>query len=129
MYGGWSLFHGTAYEDIYVLTVPSFRWIQIDDQNNVEKLAGSNVGRFESTCATWQDAQMIVLGGSIFNGATRQNDNSACNATYTPIRVLDINTYTWLSHFKPTTRYTIHANISAVIGGGYVQLIATHNSS
>ena len=117
MYGGLSLLHGTAYEDIHVLTVPSFRWIQIFDQNNYERRAYTGVGRSGSSCATWQEAQLIVLGGFINNGQIRQNNDTTCSATYPPIRVLDISTYTWQTQFKPGTGYSVHKNISAVIGG------------
>lgn len=120
IYGGWSQFEGRAYEDVYVLTVPSFRWIKISSQNNVESQAGKTVGRVGSTCATWQDAQMIVLGGTVLEGPKVMDNNTFCNATYTPIRVLDTSTYTWQSEFKPDASYKVHGNISSVIGGEYV---------
>src|SRR5271170_4366752 len=35
MYGGWDLFGGRAFADIYVLSIPSFQWINVTDTTNV----------------------------------------------------------------------------------------------
>ncbi|KAL8710366.1 MAG: hypothetical protein Q9225_007302 [Loekoesia sp. 1 TL-2023] len=114
IYGGWNLAEGADTEDVYVLTVPSFRYIKITT-DNVEAVDEST-GRDASTCATWNDAQMIVLGGRGRKGSTIVGDGD-CDPTFPPIRVLDVSDYKWQSQFNPNKIYTVHPNISAVIGG------------
>ncbi|KAL8836933.1 MAG: hypothetical protein Q9170_002733 [Blastenia crenularia] len=114
IYGGWSLAEGSDTEDVYVLTVPSFRYIKMttNDVEAVDELTG----RDASTCATWNDGQMIVLGGRVRKGNKLVGDG-ACDPSFPPIRVLDVSEYKWQSEFDPSRNYSVHTNISAVIGG------------
>ena len=93
--------NGTVYEDVYILTIPIFRWIKINVTGNTEStLSGTHVGGSSHTCETYQDRQMAVLGGELsFNNETQ--NNKACNASYPAIRVLDISNFTWLKRFSP----------------------------
>ncbi|KAF3319422.1 hypothetical protein TWF173_000051 [Orbilia oligospora] len=34
LYGGWSQLRGAAFADVWVLSLPSFRWIKVEDENN-----------------------------------------------------------------------------------------------
>jgi len=101
MYQGWNLLEGEAFEDVYVLTIPSFRWIKISDTGNTEQSLGSVSGRFGGACSVWNDRQMIVVGGSFRIGSTQVNGGTSCNTSYPAIRVLDTNTYAW----QTTTKY------------------------
>ncbi len=60
MYGGQNLIpagNQTQYSDMWILTVPSFTWIEVDTK-------GQSVppGRTGHTCSLW-DSQMVVMGG------------------------------------------------------------------
>ncbi|KAL8898429.1 MAG: hypothetical protein Q9207_006707 [Kuettlingeria erythrocarpa] len=111
IYGGWNLAEGASTEDVYVLTVPSFRWIKMTT-DNVEAV-NEETGRDSSTCATWNEAQMIVLGGRGRIGIEVVD----CDPSFPPVRVLDLAKYEWQSEFDPNRNYSVHPNISAVIGG------------
>ncbi len=111
IYGGWNLAEGASTEDVYVLTVPSFRWIKMTT-DNVEAV-NEETGRDSSTCATWNEAQMVVLGGRGRIGIEVVD----CDPSFPPIRVLDLAEYKWQSEFEPNRNYSVHRNISAVIGG------------
>ena len=114
VYSGWNLAEGQDTEDVYVLTVPSFRWIKMST-DNVEAV-NELTGRDGSACTTWNDGQMIVLGGRFRSGGTI-GATGKCDPAFPPIRVLDLTHYKWQSQFNPDQNYSVHPNISAVIGG------------
>ncbi|EXJ84918.1 hypothetical protein A1O3_05593 [Capronia epimyces CBS 606.96] len=60
MYGGQNLIpygQQTQYDDMWILTVPSFTWIKVDTSNQATPPA-----RAGHTCNVW-NAQMVVVGG------------------------------------------------------------------
>ena len=121
LYGG-TLENETYYDDVWVLSVPSFLWIRVQDTDNGElDTNGPSTGRKGHSCAMWEDSQMIVLGGMYAtNAATKpqgQNHLSVCDTSYSPIRLLDTSTYSWKSQYTPNNTYTIPSLVSAVIGG------------
>ncbi|KAI9708296.1 MAG: hypothetical protein M1820_004000 [Bogoriella megaspora] len=62
MYGGQNLIpagHQTQYNDTWILTLPSFTWIEVNTDG--QTLPPSRAGH---TCNVW-DAQMIVVGGYV----------------------------------------------------------------
>lgn len=114
IFGGWHPSH-----DIYVLTVPSFRWIKIDGKNDFETSNLGNPRRANHRCVIYNDAQMIVLGGSVVAEGEAQVDTS-CRQEYPPIRVLDTNTYTWKKTFDPSIKYSVPDTVTQVVGGEWV---------
>ncbi|KAL0259200.1 hypothetical protein SLS55_006705 [Diplodia seriata] len=118
MTGGWDQFHGRAFNDVYVLSLPSFRWIRISDSNNPDTALEPSPGRNRHKCDMWEDAQMIVTGGLVTLGlGTTESLNDVCNETYPPIRVLDTSTHTWRAQFEPGLQYSVPNAVTAVIGG------------
>ncbi|KKY25418.1 putative kelch repeat protein [Diplodia seriata] len=118
MTGGWDQFHGRAFNDVYVLSLPSFRWIRISDSNNPDTALELSPGRNRHKCDMWEDAQMIVTGGLVTLGlGTTESLNDVCNETYPPIRVLDTSTHTWRAQFEPGLQYSVPNAVTAVIGG------------
>ncbi|MCJ1412401.1 hypothetical protein MMC19_006495 [Ptychographa xylographoides] len=87
MYGGQNLIPAgqqVQYDDVWILTIPSFTWIQADltGQNNPAARAGH-------TCHMW-DAQMIVVGGYV-------GQNLSCESP--GIYVFDASELKWVNQF------------------------------
>lgn len=121
LYGG-TLEDRKFYDDVWVLSIPSFRWISVQDANNTELINnGPDAGRKGHTCTMWEDSQMIILGGMFSSPAASRpstpSDKSVCDTTFSPIRLLDTSSYTWQQEYRPDRTYSIPSVISAVIGG------------
>lgn len=117
VFGGWDPFKGLDYEDVYILTVPSFRWIKANVTDDFQIEATTSIGRAHHRCVIVKDAQMIVLGGSIRFGTAQQTNETQCNSAYPPIRVLDTSTYSWKNTFDPSTKYSVPRVVTNIIGG------------
>lgn len=81
-------------------------------------MAGPSTGRQGHTCITWEESQMIVIGGTYeADPDVIVNGMSFCNTTHSPIRLLDTSTYTWKTEYQPGNRYKIPSMITDIIGG------------
>ncbi|KAF2137356.1 uncharacterized protein K452DRAFT_235964 [Aplosporella prunicola CBS 121167] len=114
IYGGWDLAEDQAYDDIYVLSIPSFRWIRVNGSD-----PKTSPGRHRHKCDMWNDAQMIVSGGRVNLGVGNETTvlNDKCNSTYPPFKVLDTSTYTWRTQFEPKIEYSVPDVVATIIGG------------
>lgn len=122
VYGGWSLSSARSFETVYVLSVPSFTWINVTQtslQSNTEAAVNSTIGRDSASCQLYNGALMIDLGGEIRNGADSLT-NGACSETFEPVQVLDLSTYQWQSSLDMNVEYQVPPAIYSVIGGKYV---------
>ncbi|KAI1153059.1 hypothetical protein F4825DRAFT_416790 [Nemania diffusa] len=118
IHGGWDQLEGRAFNDVYVLSIPSFRWIKVDDSNNPDLLGPDQPGRNRHKCDVWNESQLIVSGGQITLGLGETVSlSNTCNTTYPPIKVLDTSTYTWRTEFDPSVEYSVPSIVTAVIGG------------
>ncbi|KAF3400580.1 Kelch repeat-containing protein [Talaromyces pinophilus] len=120
-YGGWSLLYQRSFEDVQILSIPSFTWIDATDlsnNTNKEQQVNSTIGRDSLTgaCQAYRGAQMIVLGGEIRAGAYSLT-NGACSNTFEPVRVLDLSTYEWKSELNTSASYEVPSVIYNKIGG------------
>lgn len=91
MYGGQNLIpygQQKQYDDMWILTIPSFTWIKVDTtgQANPPPRAGH-------TCNIW-DGQMIVVGGYV-------GQDLSCDSP--GVYVFDLSTLTWERQFKALT--------------------------
>jgi hypothetical protein len=117
VYAGWGLFVGHAYEDIWILTVPAFQWIKVDNNSSAILDIANVVGVQGHNCAVYKDRQMVVLGGNVYVGSEKVNGNT-CNTSYPAIRVLDTTDYTWQSSFDDQPQeYQVPRVVYEVIGG------------
>lgn len=123
IYGGFSQQSGRAWEETYVLSLPSFRWINVTDTSAANKDIRLNkglVGRRGHTCKMYNNRQFISLGGDVVFGQTPVNPSS-CNDSWPSIRVFDASTLTWLDQFQPSLgEYQVPDKVSHVIGGRLV---------
>ena len=122
LYGGYNIHDGAAFEDVYVLAIPAFRYINITSTNNLEMQASADAGRYATTCVLYEDRQMIVLGGLlILNGNSVVANTETCNSSWSAIRQLDTTTFEWQDTFNPGSEpYSVPGQVSNVIGGGLV---------
>ena len=120
MYGGKDLFsNGTGFEDMYVLTLPSFQWINVTGNNNSDYALnqGYGIGRSYSYCTSWKEREMIVLGGELRSG-TQVLNLGTCNSSYSTMRVLDLSTFEWKDQHDPDPgNYTVPDVVVRRIGG------------
>ncbi|KAI4130502.1 MAG: hypothetical protein LQ338_001733 [Usnochroma carphineum] len=122
MYGG-TTGGRTFSDDVWVLSIPSFRWISVNDTNNQERLSdGPAAGRNGHTCAMWRDSQLLVLGGIYPRPAATtvgsDRNVSVCDTVYSPIRLLDTSTYAWQTEYKPDfDAYKVPPVVYKEIGG------------
>ncbi len=126
-YGGYNIHEGAAFQDVYVLAIPAFRYINITSTNNVETQLGAGDGHYQTTCALYEDRQMMILGGLIILGGENHVVNTdTCNSSWGAIRQLDTTTFEWQDAFSPGSEpYAVPDQVSNVIGGGLVEPRAT----
>jgi len=87
MFGGQNLIPAgeqTQYDDMWILSVPSFTWIQVD-------MEGQSVpyGRSGHTCDIW-NSQMVVVGGYV-------GDDLSCESP--GIYVFDLSNLEWVQQY------------------------------
>lgn len=115
MYGGYDLVGNITYEDVYILSIPSFQWINATSSHSSG--SANNVGRYDHTCSIYADRYMMVLGGVVGPGNSSLNTHS-CNCSYPAIRVFDTSNLTWLQQWSNTPEpYTVPKPVYNLIGG------------
>lgn len=104
VYGGRDPNTGTLYDEIYVLSLPSFTWIQIYHGQSP---------RFSHTCHLVGKRQMLTVGGNLSNNLT-----AGCDWHTKGVGMLDLTTNTWGSVYNAyAAPYEITQLIVDVIGG------------
>jgi len=112
MFGGWSPDGPVGYGDMWVLSIPSFKWFLV---NTGLSTTARTPGKYEAmTC-------YIVGGGSkmlVYGGRPRTNDYQAeCDRT--SIHVFDMTRLVWEEVYDPSGgEYEVPKEIYDVIGGG-----------
>ena len=119
VYGGYNGDFGGAQgdgviDDVYVLTMPAFQWIQVSNGTSSPVNA---INSRRHLCHAYQDRQMIVLGGDFTDAS--ENVVAGCNPDYPAIRLLDLSTYDWQTQYPlSNSTYEVPAQVYKVIGGG-----------
>ncbi len=117
VYGGYGEPAGVL-GDIYVLTMPAFRWIKVIDEGYPQPPTAKVLERRRQLCNVYQDRQMLVLGGDI-NNSVNPKDGFTCNSSFPPLRMLDLTSLTWQTQFPlPNATYEVPQSVYNVIGGG-----------
>ncbi|KAL4791305.1 hypothetical protein BDV19DRAFT_393286 [Aspergillus venezuelensis] len=120
-YGGWSRPDDRSYEDVHVLSILAFEWIDASDQtstSNAEDDPDREIGRdvLTSACTTYRGSQMIVLGGDVRTGRSSVTDGE-CSNLYYPVRGFDLSTYEWRTNLDTEGTYEVPPLIYREIGG------------
>jgi hypothetical protein len=102
MYGGKGA--NELYDEIYVLSIPSFTWTKISE---------GKAPRYGHTCHLVANRQMLTVGGAL------SDDFSTCDWEYRGVAIYDMSTLTWGSVYNASAPdYAVPAKIYQVIGGG-----------
>lgn len=121
MYGGWRYNSSSTNEEVYILTVPSFRWIKVATANNAEAELGAGTGKALAHCIAWHERTMFAIGGNINLGTDLWDVNTkACNESYPPIRILDTSELAWKTQYSLTSSrkpYFVPKAVYDIIGG------------
>ena len=118
VFGGWGNSAGASDGNVYVLSIPSFRWIRVNQDSTL---------RTRHQCALAGKSAMLVVGGVHGKGQTMVPfDATGCDNTqmFTQgLGIFSLNNHTWSSDYDPSeasTTYQVHPSISAIIGGDHV---------
>ncbi|KAL2831845.1 hypothetical protein BJY01DRAFT_226384 [Aspergillus pseudoustus] len=128
-YGGWLGGRTSrAYEDVYVLSIPAFVWVNATPTEPAPRVsaANSSYGRsiLAGACHTYRGSQMIVLGGKMYNKAIEWW-HGTCGDGFSPTRVLDLSTYEWRDTLDTEAEYRVPEVIYRSIAGNSEGLIGT----
>jgi hypothetical protein len=105
MYGGMGT-NGSAIDDLYVLSMPSFQWTLI--------YSGQSP-RYGHTCHLVGNRQFVTVGGTNDTDLTR-----GCDWESSSVAIYDMSALNWGSAFNASAApYTLPSQLTSVIGGGY----------
>ena len=106
MYGGWDPTQSEPYfDEIWVLTLPSFTWIQVYN---------GTAPRFRHTCHALGSGQVITVGGQRYADWSRE-----CDWEYMSVAIYNLNAELWGSVWNPDLPdYQVPGTISNIVGGG-----------
>lgn len=105
LYGGYDgVGQGVGYDDVWILSVPSFTWIKGYDGKSTR----ATHGRFAHLCAKPYPDQMIVVGGTT-------DCNAAISGAFAD--VFNLTTLSWTGAYDPATwsNYTVPTQVSNAI--------------
>ncbi|KAI5780287.1 hypothetical protein DFH27DRAFT_617929 [Peziza echinospora] len=91
--------------DLYVLSIPAFRWLRFTDLENAP------AARTRHTCHVINERQMLILGGGR-NDTLSSNTILQKSCVWDEISVLDMTDMRWELEFKPTKeKYVVNSVI------------------
>ena len=115
VFGGWGNSFGGSDGNVYVLSIPSFRWIRVNTDSN---------RRSRHSCNIVGNHTMLVVGGiQPIGQQVLPLDATGCDTTpmfAQGLGMFSLNSHTWTTNYDPSTGtapYEIHPSISNVIGG------------
>lgn len=104
LYGGRDPVLGVLYDDIYILSLPSFTW---------QLMYTGKSARFGHTCHLVGNRQMITVGGSLSSNVT-----TGCDWEEKGVAIIDLSTKQWGSVFNANAApYTVTQDTVNAIGG------------
>ena len=95
MYGGGGRYFGDSFDEVWVLSLPMFRWTQV---------YGNLVGVYGHTCHLAGERYMLAVGG-YRGGCTDLLD------------IYDVFELDWVNTYYPNKAYSVPAKIVTIIGG------------
>lgn len=108
-YGGFDGIHpkDNFYDDIWVLSLPSFTWTQINKGTAIHARAGQK-------CFLPYPDQMMVFGGY-----APKSDGSPSCLDKGPVVIFNVTSGEWMDSYDPAEHgpYGVHVKVQAAIGG------------
>ena len=115
VFGGWGNSFGGSDGNVYVLSIPSFRWIRVNEDSN---------RRWRHSCNLLGKHTMLVVGGvQPIGEQVMPLDATGCDTSpmfAQGLGMFSLNSHTWATNYDPSkgaAPYKIHPSISNVIGG------------
>lgn len=115
VFGGWGNSYGGSDGDVYVLSIPSFRWIRVNQDSN---------RRVRNHCGLIGNHTMLVVGGIQPNGEDPQPiDATGCDTSTMfahGLGMFSLNNHTWYTSYDLSAGsavYVVHPSITNIIGG------------
>lgn len=114
VFGGWANTPGASDGYVYVLSLPSFRWIRVNEDSSL---------RARHQCALIGKNTMLVVGGNHPNQQLQPIGPSGCDTTNMfsqGLGMFSLNEHAWSQQWDPSQgslAYQVHPNITSVIGG------------
>jgi len=107
----------TGFDDVYILTIPSFVWIQVFPAKGVYRPAKDAYPHYGLTCSVINGAQMLIIGGQFPKDPTASECDAPDVAGVHNLVMSTRNKKYW-GLFDPTeTTYDVPVDIRNVIGG------------
>ncbi|KAE8387033.1 hypothetical protein BDV23DRAFT_186706 [Aspergillus alliaceus] len=111
LYGGLGVPAGVGFDDIYILSLPSFRWIKW-----YPDAAGAGYPKHSASCTVVDGAQMIVMGGTYTNSTTC--DVPKIYGLHNMYLGKQNPEHAMWARFRPNlTSYQVPSEIISVVGG------------
>ena len=115
VFGGWGNSFGGSDGNVYVLSIPSFQWIRVNEDSN---------RRSRHSCNLLGKHTMIVVGGvQPFGEQVLPSDTTGCDTSpmfAQGLGIFSLNNHSWATNYYPSdgaSPYEVHPSISNVIGG------------
>lgn len=115
VFGGWGNSFGGSDGNVYVLSIPSFRWIRVNEDSN---------RRSRHSCNLLGNHTMLVVGGiQAIGQQVLPLDATGCDTSpmfAQGLGIFSLNNHTWATNYDPSegaAPYEVHSSISNVIGG------------
>jgi hypothetical protein len=108
-YAGLNSGNDTIWDDVYILSMPSFTWVKAFS-------GGEENGRYGHRCVKPYPDQMFVVGGYVKDAPDKCVDGV--------VQVFNLNTLSFQDSYDPKTwsYYDVPSAVTKVIGGEYVYL-------
>ena len=115
VFGGWGNSFGGSDGNVYVLSIPSFRWIRVNEDSN---------RRSRHSCNLLGKHTMLVVGGvQPIGEQVMPPDATGCDTSpmfAQGLGMFSLNSHKWATNYDPSegaAPYKVHSIISNVIGG------------
>ncbi|KAF2190559.1 hypothetical protein K469DRAFT_733284 [Zopfia rhizophila CBS 207.26] len=115
-FGGASIDEGVGFGDVYVLSLPSFKWIKFWPRT--EDNAGATFPHHSLSCDVVENSQMIIMGGH-FPNLTRDCDVPTIYGQHgLDLGKSNAKGAKWAEFNPKLTTYQVPVEIARTIGGG-----------
>ncbi|KAI5819602.1 hypothetical protein BZA77DRAFT_304447 [Pyronema omphalodes] len=126
IYGGLGFgVNSTGFDDVYVLTVPSFKWIKLYPIAGPKAPTNGTVNydfpHYDLTCSVIKNAQMMVIGGQFPKDPNAKNCDAPDIWGQHNLVLSKVDggseSYYWGKYIPDRNRYSVPSDIRNIIGG------------